>query len=81
MLNKAKQNQKQYTKLYKQFEKAFHKMYDFAQTNKVEGIEGSVHLVETIDLWSVEVEGCNDLNEQNNKLRAKLGLKEWEVID
>ena len=37
MLNKAKQNQKQYTKLYKQFEKAFYKMYDFAQTNKVDG--------------------------------------------
>ena len=43
--------------------------------------EGGKYLVETIDLWSVEVEGCNDLNEQNNKLRAKLGLKEWEVVD
>ena len=81
MLNKAKQNQKQYTKLYKQFEKAFYKMYDFAQTNKVDGIEGSVHLVESIDLWSVEVEGCNDLCKENRKLRAKLGLGDCEEID
>ena len=58
MVNK----QQQYKQLYKQFEKAFYKMANFAELNKeVEGIEGSVHLIESIDRWGVEVEGCIDL--------------------
>ncbi len=72
MLNKS--NQKQYQQLYKQFEKAFWKMYNFTETNKVEGIEGSVHLLESIDMWGIEVEGCIDLNKENTELRAKLEL-------
>jgi len=81
MLNKAEQNQKQYVKLYKEFEKAFWKMYNFTEKHKVEGIEGSVHFIESIDLWSIEVEGCNDLAAENTKLRAKLGLGDCESID
>jgi len=59
MVNK----QKQYKQLYKQFEKAFYKMANFAEHNiyDIEGIEGSVHLIESIDRWGVEVEGCIDL--------------------
>jgi hypothetical protein len=59
MLNK----QQQYKQLYKQFEKAFYKMYDFVELNKgsIEGIEGSVHLIETIDRWGIDMEGCIDL--------------------
>jgi len=49
-------------------------MYNFTETNKVEGIEGSVHLLESIDMWGVEVEGCIDLNKENVQLRAKLEL-------
>ena len=76
MLNKLehKQNQKQYKQLYTQFEKAFWKMYNFTESNKVEGIEGSVHLIESIDMWGIEVEGCIDLNKENTELRAKLKL-------
>jgi hypothetical protein len=61
MLNK--QNQTKYKQLYKQFETAFYKMYDFVELNKdsIEGIEGSVHLIESIDRWGVDVEGCIDL--------------------
>jgi hypothetical protein len=38
-------------------------MYDFVELNKdsIEGIEGSVHLIESIDRWGVDVEGCIDL--------------------
>jgi DNA-binding ferritin-like protein (Dps family) len=71
---KTEKNQKQYQQLYKQFEKAFWKMYNFTESNKVEGIEGSVHLIESIDMWGVEVEGCIDLNKENVELRAKLKL-------
>ena len=28
---------------------------------EVEGVEGSVHLIESIDRWGVDVEGCIDL--------------------
>jgi len=79
MLNKS--NQKQYQQLYKQFEKAFWKMYNFTEKHKVEGIEESVHLIESIDIWGIEVEGCIDLNKENKKLRAKLGLGDCESID
>ena len=74
MLNKLehKQNQKQYKQLYNQFEKAFWKMYNFTEKHKVEGIAESVHLIESIDLWGIEVEGCIDLNKENAQLRAKL---------
>ena len=74
MLNKLehKQNQKQYKQLYTQFEKAFWKMQNFAEKYKVEGIEESVHLIESIDVWGIEVEGCIDLNKENTELRAKL---------
>jgi len=81
MLNKAEQNQKQYVKLYKEFEKAFWKMYNFTEKHKVEGIEESVHLIESIDNWGIEVEGCIDLNSENKKLREKLGLDDCESID
>ena len=76
MLNKLeqKQNQKQYKQLYTQFEKAFWKMQTFAEKYKVEGIEESVHLIESIDMWGIEVEGCIDLNKENMELRAKLEL-------
>jgi hypothetical protein len=59
MLNK----QTKYKQLYKKFETAFYKMYDFVELNKdsIEGIEGSVHLIESIDRWGVDVEGCIDL--------------------
>lgn len=70
MLNKSKQQQ--YQQLYNQFEKAFWKMYNFTEKHKVEGIEESVHLIESIDLWGIEVEGCIDLNKENTELRAKL---------
>ena len=70
MLNKS--NQQQYQQLYKQFEKAFWKMYNFTEKHKVEGIAESVHLIESIDLWGIEVEGCIDLNKENTELRAKL---------
>lgn len=72
MLNKS--NQKQYKQLYTQFEKAFYKMRDFAEKYKVEGIAESVHLIESIDVWGTEVEGCIDLNKENIELRAKLEL-------
>jgi len=78
MLNK----QKQYKQLYKQFEKAFYKMANFAELNKgVEGIEGSVHLIESIDRWGVDVEGCIDLlkyvdwskyNKENKLIKSNL---------
>ena len=70
MLNKT--NQKQYQQLYTQFEKAFWKMYNFTEKHKVECIEESVHLIESIDMWGIEVEGCIDLNKENMELRAKL---------
>lgn len=70
MLNKS--NQQQYQQLYTQFEKAFWKMYNFTEKHKVEGIAESVHLIESIDLWGIEVEGCIDLNKENTELRAKL---------
>ena len=47
-------------------------MYNFTEKHKVEGIEESVHLIESIDLWGIEVEGCIDLNKENTELRAKL---------
>ena len=72
MLNKSEQKQNQYKQLYNQFEKAFWKMYNFTEKHKVEGIEESVHLIESIDLWGIEVEGCIDLNKENTELRAKL---------
>ena len=76
MLNKSEQKQNQYKQLYKQFEKAFWKMYNFTESNKVEGIEESVHLIESIDMWGIEVEGCIDLNKENAQLRAKLAKLE-----
>ena len=81
MLNKAKQTQQQYKQLYKEFEKAFWKMYNFTEKHKVEGIEESVHLIESIDNWGIEVEGCIDLNSENKKLREKLGLDDCKSID
>ena len=76
MLNKSEQKQNQYKQLYNQFEKAFWKMYNFTESNKVEGIEESVHLIESIDMWGIEVEGCIDLNKENAQLRAKLAKLE-----
>jgi len=77
--------QKQYKQLYKQFEKAFYKMANFAELNmeEVEGVEGSVHLIESIDRWGVEVEGCIDLlkyidwskyNKENKLTKSKLPI-------
>ena len=70
--------QQQYEQLYKQFETAFWNLSKFAEKNKkhIESIEGSEHLIECIDEWGVEFEGCIDLAQENNKLREKLGLED-----
>jgi len=72
MLNK----QQQYKQLYKQFETAFWKLYKFAEKNKkhIEWIDGSEHLIESIDEWAVEFEGAIDLAKQNRELCEKLGI-------
>ena len=47
-------------------------MQTFAEKYKVEGIEESVHLIESIDMWGIEVEGCIDWNKEKTELRANL---------
>ena len=70
--------QQQYEQLYNKFETAFWDMFKFAEKNKkhIEGVEDSVNLIECIDEWGVEFEGCIDLAQENTKLREKLGLED-----
>ena len=70
--------QQQYEQLYNKFETAFWDMFKFAEKNRkyIKGVEDSVNLIECIDEWGVEFEGCIDLAQENTKLREKLGLED-----